>query len=430
MLRLGFLSVFLTVLPVSAWAGHTLSECYQKALEQDPVFQSAQAQYRGERQSVPLAWSHLLPTLTGSVTRTGVHSGYSTLNDYHLGAEQLTLSQPIYHHDLWLSLLQSEHQRKRAAAQHAAAAQNLMVRMAQAYFEVLAQQDARLFAQAREHTFDQQLQQAQERFDAGMIAITDVLDTQARRDAASAAALAADNAVADAWAQLHELVPDVEELVPLSKEALSHVAPEPHTLEPWVARASTQHWGVVAAYETVAMQRKEVSRIRSGHLPALDLTLHYKRGNTTPPLDHRVSTRSAELALTVPLVAGGRVWFQTTQAQAGLDQANSEHRLAVRRAQTQAQKAFHDIDTQRQRLAALRQSVHSHEQAQEATQWAYEAGTRTMIDVLESKTNLLAAQRDLSQAHYDYYMAFLKLKESVGTLTPVDLEHISSWLGA
>jgi outer membrane protein len=414
-----------------------LMTVYQLALENDPQLQVAKEQLSAARESKSLARSQLLPTLGFGATYDVVKRDYRTLQgeDYdeesthHDKAMALSLTQPIYRRDRLLQLEQADSTIAQAEADYAAAELDLMVRSTTTYFNILSAEDDLRVAKAEREATGRQLEQAQQRFDVGLIAITDVHEAQAAFDAARASEIAAENSLDNAWEALFEIIgpQPKQELAKLGAE-LALNPPVPNVLQEWSDTAQQQNYSIIAARAGLESLKQEIDVSRSGHYPTLDLVGGYTVNRSDSDTATEADTGTIGLSLEVPIYTGGAVSAQTRQAQAnfrasqqGLDQT----RRAVNR---QVRDAYRGVLSTISQVEALKAATISAQSALESTQAGYEVGTRTIVDVLNVQRNLFSSQRDYLNSRYSYIINGLNLKSAAGTLSESDLERVNGWL--
>jgi len=430
-LMLWLLFVLSGFLPVHAL---DLAQIYELGLQNDPQLQVARAERDSVRERRPQALAQLRPVLsaTGDVSRThnNVRSSPSGAADstYNKTGLLLRLSQPLYRKDYWVQLQQSGSQIAQAEANYAAEQQNLVMRVAQAYFDILSAQDTLSFAHAETKAIRRQLDQAQQRFDVGLIAITSVHEAQAAYDKARADEIQADNEVGDAWEALHEIIGDSEKrLAPLTA-ALPLNMPIPEAIDQWSEMALQQNPRLVARRSATAVARQNIELQRSGHYPTLALVGSHALNRTDASNASDIDTSSIGLQLNVPLYSGGGVTSRTRQARFDFEKAQQnldKERRAIKR---QVRDAYRGVVSSISRVKALKATTVSAKSALEATEAGFEVGTRTMVDVLTEQRNLYRARRDYSRVRYDYILNGLRLKLAAGSLSQVDIESINPWL--
>ena len=300
-----------------------------------------------------------------------------------------------------------------------------MMRVSQRYFDVLEAEDELSFARATLEAFRQQLMQSRQRFEVGLIAITDVEEAKAGFDLARAQLIAAENALDTAREALRETSGEYQEdLAPLGEMPL--VTPEPADIDQWTETALAQNLRLLAAGHDAETARREIERARAGHSPTLDAVGLHRREDRTG-LGQTDST-SIGLQLNLPFYAGGAVLSRTRESRHRYRQALDELERERRRAQRETRDAYLGINSGISRVTALEQAVRSSEAAAGAIEAGFQVGTRTSVDVLNAQRELYGARRDLAGARYNYIRNVLRLKHAAGTLSEDDLRQISAWL--
>lgn len=416
----------------------SLLDFYDIALERDPEFQAAAATNSAAQELTPQARSFLLPNLSaGGFARHNwldVDKSANVINlgstDFNSQQADISLTQPIYHHDLWVALDQADLRTKQANSDYAFSRQELMVRVATRYFDVLRAQDQLTFARAALQAFGQQLKQAQQRFEVGLIAITDVEEAQSGFDLATADVIAAENDLDNAREAQREVAGTyIEELRPLEGD-IPLVTPEPDDIDLWTETALRQNLQLAAARYASENAREEISRIKAGHLPTLDLVGRYVYFNADGGLsgEARNNDTAVGLELSVPIYQGGLVNSQTRESQHLYQRSLDDLERQRRSVQRQTRDSFLGIKSNISRVKALVQAVRSTISAKEAIDAGFQVGTRTSVDVLDAERRVFEARRDLSFARYDYIIDTLELKQAAGTLSEADLELVNTWL--
>lgn len=402
-------------------------EVYSLALDNDPTLKAQESSLRANQQSVPKAFAQFLPNISGTVSTTGVHSGIPSQNDFNQKSYTINLSQPLYRPDLWATLEQSRHVERQAFATYLASSQDLIIRVAEQYFAILAAQDDLTFARAQRKAFARQLEQTQQRFDVGLIAITDVHEAKARRDGAVASEIAAENNLSDQYEILREITGmPIESINGLQvKDDVLLQTPSPNDLETWVETAQTQNLDIVAAKEASLISKADAAINATGHMPNVTVNASVARSKSGPPFEFLALQRNVNLTLNIPMFEGGGVTFKVKEAKSRYQEAL--YRLDLQRKATlsQTRQKFRGVKTQISQVKSLAQAVVSNNSAMEATQAAYEVGTRTIVDVLDAESSLLQAKRDYAQSRYTYVLESLRLKRAAGTLQVQDLCEIN-----
>ncbi len=424
------LIVLVLALFVSQVAAEDLLQIYEMALESDPQLKAARSSRDSSAEAKPQAIADMLPqlALSGSVTRTDRDTPTSS-ETYDSSNVTVTLTQPLLHVDHWIELSKANYTIAKAKADYGTAELDLMVRVAKAYFNILATQDSRRFARAERKAISRQLEQAKQRFEVGLIAVTDVHEVQAAFDKSRADEITADNDVDSAWEALREIVADLpgKGLYGLRKH-LPLSRPKPASMEVWTKTAMEQNPSVVAARNNMQVARKNISSKRSGHLPTLDLVAKHADDDTSLSSSTDTDTSSISLQLSLPIFSGGEVLSQTRQARYDFETASEQHEQTVRSIRRQVRDAYRGVVSSISRVEALRAATVSAQSALDATQAGFEVGTRTMVDVLDEQRNLYRARRDYAKARYDYIINGLLLKQAAGILSPQDIRMVNGLL--
>jgi outer membrane protein len=426
-------------IPLSGFADDMLS-VYQLAVQSDPQLQAAKAAYQATLQVVPQNRAALLPNIgaTGVVTRDRYHnrspSPGETENSYYtnktFGAK---LTQALYERESFLKLEQTDSVVAKSKAQLTAAEQDLVLRVATNYFVVLGAQDNLEFVRGDKAAVARTLDQAKQRFDVGLSAITDVLEAQARFDVAVSDEINAEKLLADAREALRELTGVEPGTLEILMPTIPLVPPDPAVEAKWVDIANDQNPLLLAAREATETARQEIEIQRSGHYPTVDLTANYawlnnNFGGTGFPLEQNQSAIGVQM--TLPLYQGGLVVANTRQSQYQFNQAQENQVQQQRATERQARNNFRGVMTGISKVTALKQAVVSNEKAVEAAEAGFAVGTRTIVDVLDAQSNLLSAQRDYARSRYDYLLDMLRLKETAGILREDDLKLVNVLLQA
>ncbi len=414
-----------------------LMSVYQMALQNDPQLQAAKEQLNAAREAKSLARSQLLPTIGLGATYDAVNRDYKTVqgissdrsDDYNESGLGLNLTQPIYRRDRFVQLGQADSSIAQAEAQYAAAEIDLMVRSTTAYFDILSAEDDLRVAKAEREATGRQLEQAQQRFDVGLIAITDVHEAQAAFDAARASEIAAENGLDNAWEALFEIIgPQAKSKLAKLGEDLRLNPPVPNDLQSWSDTAQQENFSILASVAELEVLNQEVEVSRSGHYPTLDLVGGYNMNRSDADTATEADTASIGLELEVPIYTGGAVSAQTRQAQANYRAAQQGLDQTRRGVNRQVRDAFRGVLSSISQVEALKAATISAQSALESTQAGYEVGTRTIVDVLNVQRNLFSSQRDYLNSRYSYIINGLSLKSAAGNLSEEDLQRVNGWL--
>jgi outer membrane protein len=407
---------------------HTLLDIYKLALEYDPTIKAQENQMLANKQSVPQSIAAILPTISGSYQTTGTNTETFLGGHYNTQNYSLNLSQAIYRPDLWAQIEQSLHISRQALASYLSATQALIIRVSERYFAVLSAQDNLAFAKGQKKAFSRELEQTSQRFEVGLIPITDVHEAQARLDGAIAREVRALNGVSDEYEKLGEItgVPINEVTSFPNNKYLPLLPPAPNNQAAWVSSANAHNLDVITAKEN-SLQLKAAKAIQmAGHMPKVDVTAQTGRAISSPPFDSTNFSKSASLNLSVPIFNSGGVHYRVVESsyrhREGLDLLEKQRRSAV----SLTRQAYRGVLTRISEVEALKQTVVSNSSALKATQAAYEVGTRTIVDVLDAQTNLLNAERELANSRYNYMLEGLKLKQAAGILKQDDLFEVDN----
>ncbi len=425
----------LAATPLLADAQTDLMEIYASALRNDAEFQSAGAQNVAAQELRPQARAALLPDVSARAsvryTDTDLNEGVTTgQTAFTSRAFDISLTQPVYRRDLWVQLEQADSLIRAADLDFAFARQDLMRRTADRYFAVLTAQDQLNFAQSTLEAFDQQLKQAQQRFDVGIIAITDVDEAQAGFDQAKSDIIIAETLVDNAYEALREITGTYYDELSILGPDMPLVVPEPNDIDAWTETALRQNLELQAALADAETSWKEIERVSAGHLPTLDLVGTHSRRRDDGGLVSKSRRRDSSIGieLNVPLYQGGLVVSQTRESRALYQQSLDEVERSRRSTQRQTRDAFLGVVSGISRVRALEASVRSSESQVKAITAAFQVGTRTSVDVLNAERELFDARRELAAQKYQYILSIVALKQAAGTLSEADLEEISGWL--
>ena len=427
---------------LSAYAGPVfpvdLLEIYGYALDSDPQYQQVAATKRAVLEQRPQALAQLLPSLSFSANAfTNEQEIDSIFNPLGQGGKvtygshgySLDLTQPLFRGDRIMQYLQADNRIKQADAELMAAQQDLILRTTEAYFEVLAAYDNLGFAEAEKRSLSRQLDQAKQRFDVGLTAITDVQEAQAGHDRAFAAEIEARNNVDNAWEALREITGAYFSDPAALGDTMPLVSPQPEEIDAWTGAALEQNLNILAARHAVDTARREIKRRKAGHLPTVDMVARHSLDESGGRFGSIESTTSSVgVQLNIPLFQGGYVSSRVRESHERLDAEMQRLEQARRNAQRLTRQAFLGVISGISRVKALKQAVVSSETALLATEAGFEVGTRTAVDVVAAERATSQARRDYARARYDYLLDTLRLKQASGSLSPQDLQEVNRWL--
>ena len=414
-----------------------LLQTYQQASSSDPILRAEQAAYEaatyGKRQAV----ANYRPSISLSASNTNTDEEIISSNNafvslgersYTTKGYSLTLRQALYRYDYISQLKQAKATTRQAEAKLNDTLQTLILRVAKGYFDALAAQNNLEFAQAEKNAIARQLEQTQQRFEVGLIAITDVHEAQAAFDLATASEIVAQNTLAISHQALREITGQLpDNLHPLG-ENMSLVSPEPADIEQWVNNALAQNFKVIAAEAAVESANQGLNQRRAGHHPTLDLVASRDHTDSGGTFGSKSENTSLSVQLNVPLYQGGKTSASIKEGIAQKTQIKEALEQQRRAIQRETSDAYLSVLAGISRVKALKQAVKSSASALEATQAGYDVGTRTTVDVLNVRRELFRAQRDYARARYDYILASLRLKQAAGILSDDDLTQINTWL--
>ncbi len=424
-----------------------LLDIYQQAIAQDARLSAAQAGFQAAKERRPQAVSALLPqlNLAGQYAREELDSTQefdiddnpttdavlqTQAGSFNTDGYTLRLDQVIYNHALILELRQSGASIAQAQAELDAVAQSLIVRVSEAYFDVLAARDNLEFARAEKNAIARQLEQAREQFEVGIIAITDAKEAQAAFDRALAQVVDARNRLVLTREALRVITGEMAaNLNPLGG-ALPLISPKPANIGAWVATAVRKNLRLLARQFATEAADFEVGLRSAGHYPSLGLFAEKSENDTGGGIfgASQIDDEVIGIELNVPLFSGGLVSSRTEEASYRLEQARDLEELQRRQTVRQTRASYLSVIAGISQVTALRRALESNQAATAAARAGFEVGTRTSLDVLLALRELFRTQRDLSRARYDYLLDTLRLKQAAGILSVEDLVALNAWL--
>ncbi len=383
---------------------------------------------------------------TGNIVTVGNRSSTDVSQYWDYSAQ---LTQTVFRWDQWQGLQRAGSEVALAEANYRAAQQDLMVRVSQAYFEVLASEDTLAAAEATAQAFARQLEQAEKRFEVGLIAITDVQEARAANDSATAGVILAKRVLATAQERLREITGDAFASLVKPADDMPLDQPQPLDEQTWVDQALEQNLDVIAARLGVDLAKRDVKIAQGGYMPTVDLFAQYGETNRDATqtnqsfdpsgtlgtgdrvrgsADSETSNDAIGLRVNVPVFKGGGTNSRVRE-QVYLHRASREKLEGMQRAaERETRDAYLGVIAEKARVGALKQAVKSNQTALEATEAGFEVGTRTTVDVLDARRRLFESQRDYARSRYDYLINLVKLKSAAGVLLPQDLNAINGYL--
>ncbi|HEU4529558.1 MAG TPA: TolC family outer membrane protein [Steroidobacteraceae bacterium] len=443
-----------------------LIQVYQRALQNDPLVREAEANRLAAMEAKPRALSGLLPAFdaNGSMGKRESDGSRTIAQVNPLNGEvrnvaalteseddfmqyQLQLVQPVFRWDRWMTLKQASSQVAQAEADYQAAQLDLMLRVSQRYFDVLAARDTLQSEETARDAIARQLEQAEKRFEVGLIAITDVQEARAAHDNGSAAVILAKRNLATAIELLRELTGETVDVFAAPTDTMPLMIPAPANEQQWVDTAMEQNLALISSRLAAEIARDTISIRRGGHLPSIDIVA--TRGNTdsegtdintvpdpqsglpvvsSSPSDSDITQDQVALQVFFPIYSGGAVRSSVREAVYLHRAARERLERTTRETERQTRDAYLGVLAEVSRVQALKQARESSRTALQATEAGYEVGTRTAVDVLVARRTLAQAETNYARSRYDYLVNIVRLKQAAGILGVKDIEEINGWL--
>lgn len=414
-----------------AWS-YDLIQAYRDALLNDAQLNSSRASLEASRQVVPQARAGLRPSVSanGSIARNWVDSSVGGSGQYTSQSYGIGLNYPLYRPQNVTAFEQSKLQLEIAQASFGAAEQDLILRVAQAYFDVLAAADDLTTVQSEKKAIAEQLAAAKRNFEVGTATVTDQQEAQARFDLTLAREVASENALAVRRAALSQLTGKPAEQLAELRTGITLTNPEPAVESVWTERARETNFSVIQANYSTEIARREIDRQRYARRPTVDVigSLSHNRNPSSSLTGIDSNSAAVGLQLAVPLYSGGAITARVREAAANLDKANSDLEVARRAAEQASREAYLGLVSGLGQVRALEAAERSSRLALESNELGYQVGVRINVDVLNAQQQLFSTQRDLAQARYDVLVNGLRLKATTGTLQETDLRSIASLL--
>jgi outer membrane protein len=437
-MNLRFLPISLAI--SAAFAGtaqaQNLMSLFETARGFDATYKAAQYQYTANLSKGEQAKAVLLPTvgLSANMNKTDVDliAAAQTVSSQSRAAT-LSASQPLYRPANSATYQQGMRQLELAGIQLKAAEQDLMVRLSQAYFDVLISRESLDFVKAQKVAVAEQLAAAKRNFEVGTSTITDTREAQARYDLVLAQEIAADNDLRIKRLALNQLV-GLNNIEPKSLATNAKLTlPVSKSVDDWVQQSSESNPSVIQSRAALEIAKLEIAKAEAGHKPTLDLVAgytptRYKNGKGINSSQIDANTNSLTLSFNVPLFAGFATQNRIKETVALEDKARSDLDAAERNIAQATRTAFFGLQSGIGQVNALQAAEASSQSALDANKLGYQVGVRINIDVLNSQSQLFQTKRDLAKARYDVLLGQLKLRQAAGTLTEADLASINALL--
>lgn len=414
-----------------------LLQVYREALANDAQYASARAAREAGQEKSTQGRAGLLPTvgLGGSYNRTDLDAdaaGVSVSRDFSSNGYTVSLSQPLFRLSNWEAYQQGKLSVALSDTQFVQAQQDLIVRVAQAYFDVLAAQDTLASAQAQKTAIAEQLAAAKRNFEVGTATITDTHEAQARHDLVVAQELAAQSDLEIKRAALRQIIGKPAGNLAGLRPGVKLNPPEPTNMDQWVQSAEMQNYGVIGQQFALEIAQREIKRNRAGHYPTVDLVAsrsHINQSGSETSAFGSVSDRNAiGVQWNIPLFAGFAIDSRVREAIALEDKARSDLENVRRTAAQAARQAYLGVSSGLAQVRALEAAEVSSQSALESNRLGYQVGVRINIDVLNAQQQLYSTRRDLARARYDAIVNGLRLKAAAGTLKEEDVAQVNALL--
>ncbi|MBY7809113.1 outer membrane channel protein TolC [Vibrio fluvialis] len=412
-----------------------LAQIYDQAKQNDPQLLSAAAQRDAAFEAINSSRSSLLPqinlTAGYNINRSDVD-----LRDSDKLSAGINFSQELYDRSSWVSLDTAEKQARQADAQYANSQQSLMLRVAQAYFDVLSAQDNLEFVRAEKAAVGRQLEQTKQRFEVGLSAITDVHDAQAQYDTVLADEVLAENSLINSYESLREITGQEHTNLSILDTNRFSTSRTTESMEALIEQAQEKNLSLLSARISQDVAKDNISLASSGHLPSLTLDGGYNYGReyndnySSYDTYHENNDFNIGLNLAVPLYSGGNVSSQTKQAEYAYVAASQDLEASYRSVVKNVRAYNNNINASIGSVRAYEQSVISAQSALDATEAGFDVGTRTIVDVLDATRTLYSVKKNLSDARYSYIINVLQLRQAVGTLSEQDIIDVNAGLKA
>jgi outer membrane protein len=432
------IACLVAALAASPWAfGEDLLDIYRQALQSDPTLAAARANWEATQERVPQARSGLLPNVSLSASVNANYFGTNLDSDPHvsinrnfgLGGLTVSAAQPLYRYANTVAYSQAVEQVRQADYTLESAKQDLILRVATAYFNVLLAQFNVELAESQKAAVSEQLAQAKRNFEVGVATITDTNEAQAKYDQIVAQEISARNDLDNQRTALRAIIGRTPGELKRLGAAFEPTLPSPDKLDAWVDRALADNLSVRIAQYNADIATLEIERQRAGRLPTVDLVASANAQGFNATINTNATGEQHQvaigLAVTVPLYTGGFVDSKVREALALQENARQNLEVARRNALFNAQTGFSGVKSAAASVKAFEQALASAQTAYESNKTGLEVGVRTNLDVLNTQQNVYQARHDLAQAYFNYMLGVLRLKSAVGTLSEEDIENVN-----
>ncbi len=421
-----------------------LQQIYREALSSDQQFAAARAAVAAAREKEPQGLAGLLPEISASANTTWNDNTveFPDIDEerqkrrFNSNGYSVTLTQPLFNWQNIVTYSQSKLQVAQAEAQFAQARQDLILRVAQAYLDVLAAEEVLRASQAQKTAIAEQLRQAKKMYEVGTVIITDSLEAESRFELALSQEIAAESDLEFKRDVLRSIIERDPGALAKLKPSVVLSPPQPAEIDKWVEAAKTGNFTVQAQEAAAEVAAKQVERNRAGHYPVVEIVGSAGRNNNTAfstgggflGVKQETDFSNVGIQVTLPLFAGGRVNSLTREAAANRDNAIAQLGTARRNAVVGSRQSYLAVVNGLAQIGALRAAVVASQASLKSNKLGYEGGVRTNIDVLNAEQQVFASRRDLARAYLDTLMGQLRLKSNVGSLSETDIQEINALL--
>jgi outer membrane protein len=435
----------------------SLRDIYELALQNDAQLKSEEAAYLARRETENLGRAGLLPQVSTAYSyqnSDGDSEGFNptfgqegisviesfTNQDIDTEGYVISLEQPLFDLSAWFTFQSGKEVTKEAEATFAANQQNLIVRVVEAYLLVLRAQDNLVASQAQERAFERQLEQTQQRFEVGLIAITDVYEAQAARDLSQVTRIADENNVSVALERLSILTGQPQNNLNVLQENFEIRPPDPLDRAAWVDFSLANNFQIQAARFRQEAARQTAKANQLEHAPKVTAGYDYSDydlsgsitsrplSDFTAPPDGNIEENVWQVTVSLPLYSGGAISANRRKTAQEYNAAREDLINLTRTTVTNSRSLHMTVMSDISRIAARKQSIVSSRSSLDATQAGYEVGTRNVVDVLNAQNILFQAERDYANSRYDYILNLMRLKEQAGLLSPEDVYRLDTYL--
>ena len=431
-----------TVVASNTVAAADLLSIYREAQTADALYAAARASYQAGQEKLPQGLSGLLPAVTLSANTQyndrdlqfrGAGAPLSSSSRFNSNGVNVVATQPLFRLQNWITYEQAKNQVSQAEATFLQANQDLILRVAQTYFDVLLAENNVTLAAAQKAAFAEQLAQAKRNFEVGTATITDANDAQARHDLAASQEIAAQNDLEIKKQGLRQIIGRVAPELARLGARFAPALPTPNNMDSWVDQAGASSLQVKIAQSTLDIAGQDVAKNRGGHLPTLDAVASYSDQSQAVGIQGGSgfdnTTKYIGLQLALPIYQGGLVNSKVKEAIANQEKARQDLENTKRTVALATRTAFLGATNGVAQIKALETALISSQSSVDSTKLGQEVGVRTQVDVLNAQQQLISTRRDHAQAIYTYAINVLKLKAAAGTLTEDDVTHVNLWLG-